>query len=30
LLVSHDAQDSVAAGGDVLELRPNQRHGRIR
>jgi putative thiamine transport system ATP-binding protein len=30
LLVSHDAQDSVAAGGDVLELRPNQGHGRIR
>jgi putative thiamine transport system ATP-binding protein len=25
LLVSHDPQDSVAAGGDVLELRPN--HG---
>jgi putative thiamine transport system ATP-binding protein len=30
LLVSHDTQDSVAAGGDVLELRPNQGHGRIR
>jgi putative thiamine transport system ATP-binding protein len=30
LLVSHDAQDSVAAGGDVLELRPDQGHGRIR
>jgi putative thiamine transport system ATP-binding protein len=30
LLVSHDPQDSVAAGGDVLELRPNQPHGRIR
>jgi len=30
LLVSHDAQDSVAAGGDVLELRPNHGHGRIR
>lgn len=30
LLVSHDPQDSVAAGGDVLELRPNQGHGRIR
>jgi putative thiamine transport system ATP-binding protein len=30
LLVSHDAQDSVAAGGDALELRPNQGHGRIR
>ena len=28
LLVSHDAQDSVAAGGDVLELRPIQGHGR--
>ena len=27
LLVSHDAQDSVAAGGDVLELRPIQGHG---
>jgi putative thiamine transport system ATP-binding protein len=26
LLVSHDPQDSVAAGGDVLELRPNQGH----
>jgi putative thiamine transport system ATP-binding protein len=26
LLVSHDPQDSVAAGGDVLELRPNHRH----
>ena len=26
LLVSHDAQDSVAAGGDVLELRPNHGH----
>jgi len=30
LLVSHDPQDSVAAGGDVLELRPEQGHGRIR
>ena len=30
LLVSHDPQDSVAAGGDVLELRPKQGHGRIR
>jgi putative thiamine transport system ATP-binding protein len=30
LLVSHDPQDSVAAGGDALELRPNQGHGRIR
>lgn len=30
LLVSHDPQDSVAAGGDVLELRLNQGHGRIR
>ena len=30
LLVSHDTQDSVAAGGDVLELRPDQGHGRIR
>jgi putative thiamine transport system ATP-binding protein len=30
LLVSHDPQDSVAAGGDVLELRPNHGHGRIR
>ena len=30
LLVSHDQQDSVAAGGDVVELRPNQGHGRIR
>src|SRR5262245_25968625 len=30
LLVSHDTQDSVAAGGDVLELSPNQGHGRIR
>jgi putative thiamine transport system ATP-binding protein len=28
LLVSHDPQDSVAAGGDVLELRPNRGHGR--
>ena len=28
LLVSHDAQDSVAADGDVLELRPIQGHGR--
>ncbi|HKP23426.1 MAG TPA: ATP-binding cassette domain-containing protein [Dongiaceae bacterium] len=26
LLVSHDPQDSVAAGGDVLELRLNHRH----
>ena len=30
LLVSHDTQDSVAAGGDVLELRPNHGPGRIR
>lgn len=30
LLVSHDPQDSAAAGGVVLELRPNQRHGIIR
>jgi putative thiamine transport system ATP-binding protein len=30
LLVSHDPQDSVAAGGEVLELGPNQGHGRIR
>ena len=30
LLVSHDPQDSVAAGGVVLELRPNQGHGIIR
>ena len=30
LLVSHDPQDLVAAGGDVLELRANQGHGRIR
>jgi putative thiamine transport system ATP-binding protein len=30
LLVSHDPQDSIAAGGDVLELRPNHGHGRIR
>jgi putative thiamine transport system ATP-binding protein len=30
LLVSHDPQDSVAAGGDVLELGRNQGHGRIR
>lgn len=30
LLVSHDPQDSVAAGGDILELRGNQGHGRIR
>lgn len=30
LLVSHDPQDSVAAGGDVLQLRPNHGHGRIR
>ena len=29
LLVSHDPQDSVAAGGAVLELRPNHGHGRI-
>lgn len=28
LLVSHDPQDSVAAGGDVLELRPGPEHGR--
>jgi putative thiamine transport system ATP-binding protein len=26
LLVSHDPQDSVAAAGDVLELRPNHGH----
>jgi putative thiamine transport system ATP-binding protein len=26
LLVSHDPQDSDAAGGDVLELRPNEGH----
>jgi len=26
LLVSHDPQDSVAAGGDVLELRPGPAH----
>ena len=26
LLVSHDPQDSVATGGDVLELRPNHGH----
>ncbi|MEZ5833035.1 MAG: ATP-binding cassette domain-containing protein [Dongiaceae bacterium] len=26
LLVSHDPQDSVAAGGDVLELRPEHGH----
>jgi putative thiamine transport system ATP-binding protein len=30
LLVSHDPQDSVAAGGVVLELRRNQGHGIIR
>jgi putative thiamine transport system ATP-binding protein len=30
LLVSHDPQDSVTAGGDLLELRPNHGHGRIR
>ena len=30
LLVSHDPQDSAAAGGDILELRPNERHTRIR
>jgi len=30
LLVSHDTQDSVAAGGDVLELRANQGHRRNR
>jgi putative thiamine transport system ATP-binding protein len=30
LLVSHDPQDSVAAGGEVLELRAIQGHGRIR
>jgi putative thiamine transport system ATP-binding protein len=30
LLVSHDPQDSAAAGGVVLELRPNRRHGIIR
>jgi putative thiamine transport system ATP-binding protein len=30
LLVSHDPQDSVTAGGDLLELRLNHGHGRIR
>jgi putative thiamine transport system ATP-binding protein len=30
LLVSHDPQDSVTAGGVVLELRPNHGHGIIR
>jgi putative thiamine transport system ATP-binding protein len=30
LLVSHDPQDSAAAGGVVLELRPDHRHGIIR
>ena len=30
LLVSHDPQDSVAAGGDALELRPYHGHERIR
>jgi putative thiamine transport system ATP-binding protein len=30
LLVSHDPQDSVAAGGEVLELGLNHGHGRIR
>jgi putative thiamine transport system ATP-binding protein len=30
LLVSHDSQDSAAAGGVVLELRPNHGHGIIR
>ena len=30
LLVSHDPEDSRAAGGVVLELRPNHGHGRIR
>jgi putative thiamine transport system ATP-binding protein len=30
LLVSHDPQDSVAAGSVVLELRPNHGHGIIR
>ena len=30
LLVSHDPQDSVAAGGAVLELGRNHGHGRIR
>jgi len=30
LLVSHDPQDSVAAKGVVLELRPNHGHGTIR
>ncbi|HEV8391120.1 MAG TPA: ATP-binding cassette domain-containing protein [Dongiaceae bacterium] len=30
LLVSHDPQDSVTAGGDRLELRPDHGHGRIR
>lgn len=29
LLVSHDPQDSVAAGGDVLQLCPNHRAGLI-
>jgi len=30
LLVSHDSQDSVAAGGVVLELQPNDGHSGIR
>jgi putative thiamine transport system ATP-binding protein len=30
LLVSHDPEDSRAAGGVVLELRPDHGHGRIR
>jgi putative thiamine transport system ATP-binding protein len=30
LLVSHDSQDSVAAGGVVLELQPNEGHSGIR
>ncbi|HET6157985.1 MAG TPA: ATP-binding cassette domain-containing protein [Dongiaceae bacterium] len=30
LLVSHDPQDSIAAGGEVLELPVNHRQGRIR
>jgi putative thiamine transport system ATP-binding protein len=29
LLVSHDPQDSAAAGGVVLELRSQDEHGRI-
>ena len=30
LLVSHDSQDSMAAGGVVLELQPNEGHSGIR